>query len=160
MERDGKGTVCLIGVNHKYQIGPHGVVRVDASDEDFEEFAKLIRAAVESHSIRGVAEEMSVPALRKHFVNGPSFPCELAAKIGLPHRYCDPEPKMQEALNIKSSKQREDFWLQEIKRFNIFPLLFILGADHVDSFEALLTESGMQPIVVAPNWDSPLSGEA
>jgi hypothetical protein len=144
--------VYLIGVNHKYQIGPDGVIRVDASDDDFAAFAELIRTAVASQGIRGIAEEMSLAALRKHFVHGPSFTCRVAAEIGLPHRYCDPDPETQKSLNITSPRQREAYWVRELMGFNRFPVLFIAGADHIDSFNALLTESGLQALVIARDW--------
>lgn len=148
-----KRAVHLIGVNHKYQLGPDGAIPVDATPEDFAEFGNLLRAVIARHGIRGIAEEMSLFALRKHFVSGDSFPYRVAIEIGLPHRYCDPDADTRRALSIVSMKQREQYWIKELITFDTFPVLFILGADHIDSFEGLLVESALQPFVIARDWE-------
>jgi hypothetical protein len=106
--------VYLVGVNHKYQFGPNGAIPVDASAQDFLEFGDLLRTVIARHGIRGIAEEMSLFALRKHFVRGDSFPCCLAAEIGLPHRYCDPDADTRKTLDIASMKRREQYWIKEL----------------------------------------------
>jgi hypothetical protein len=143
--------VFLVGVNHQYQIGPDGMIPVEASAEDFSKFADFLRTIIEHHKIRGIAEEMSLCALRKQHVRGDSFPCSLAAKVGWPHRYCDPDAATQNASNMTNS-QRQQYWIKELINFNTFPALFILGAEEVESFERLLIESSFQPFVVQRNW--------
>jgi len=143
--------VFLVGVNHQYQVGPNGDIPVEASPQDFSKFADFLRTVIERQGIQGIAEEMSLCALRRQWVHGHSFPCELAAKIGLPHRYCDPDAATQKASNMTNS-EREQYWIKELITFNIFPVLFILGATHVESFESLLTQSDFQPFIVERNW--------
>jgi hypothetical protein len=146
--------VYLIGVNHKYQLGLSPIIPVDATPGDFEEFRDLLRDVVARHDIGGIAEEMSVGGLRKHFIQGDSVPCILAGEIGLPHRYCDPDLVTREALGIKTPKEREAYWLEQLAMFDKFPALFISGADHINSFQSLLTDSGFRPFVVANDWES------
>jgi hypothetical protein len=145
--------VYLIGLNHQYQIGPNGAIPVEATAQDFSEFADFLRGVIARNAIRAIAEEMSLAALRKHWVRGDSFPCCLAAEIGLPHRYCDPDLDTQKALGITSSTQREQYWIKELIDFDLFPVLFILGANHIESFKGLLIESDLQPFVVAQDWE-------
>jgi len=153
--------VFLVGVNHQYQVGPNGHIPVEASPQDFSKFADFLRTVIERHGIQGIAEEMSLCALRRQWVHGDSFPCELAKKIGLPHRYCDPDQETQDALNItrSDSLKREQYWINELITFNIFPVLFILGATHVESFNSLLIQSVFQPFVVERNWQPDKLGE-
>ncbi len=66
--------ICLIGINHKYQLGPDGVTPVDAPRETFAEFRQFLTAAIARRGIRGIAEEMSPFALKKHFISGDSIP--------------------------------------------------------------------------------------
>ena len=144
--------VFLVGVNHQYQVGPDGIIPVAASREDFSKFEDFLQNVIEDHKIRGIAEEMSHCALRRHHVLDDSFPCQLAVKIGLPHRYCDPDAATQTELNITEDTQREQYWVNELTTFDTFPALFILGSDHLESFKALLVESGLQPFIVERNW--------
>jgi hypothetical protein len=145
--------VHLVGVNHKYQLGPDGIIPVDAPAEAFTEFRHLLTSTIARAGIRGIAEEMSRFALKKHFIAGDSVPCHVASESGLPHRYCDPDPAMQKALGIVSDSQREQYWIKELLAFDTFPVLFVLGADHIDAFQRMLIESGLQPFVVAPDWE-------
>ena len=69
-----KRGVHLVGVNHQYQIGPDGTIPVEATLEDFAEFGSFLRGVIARYAIRGIAEEMSLFALKKHFVSGHSFP--------------------------------------------------------------------------------------
>jgi hypothetical protein len=143
--------VYLIGVNHKYQLGPDGAIPVDAPPEAFIEFRRFLMTTIAGNGIRGIAEEMSRFALKKHFISGESVPCRLADEIGLPHRYCDPDGG--------DRKMREPYWIKELIAFNTFPTLFILGADHIDSLARLLADSDFQPFVVARDWEPSLTAK-
>ena len=145
--------VFLVGANHQYQIGPDIDPPVEASAEDFAKFDDFLQTVIKRYKILGIAEEMSVCALRKWRVRGDSFPYRVAKKIGWPHRYCDPDEATQKASNMTDA-QREQYWIKELIKFDTFPVLFILGADHVESFKRLLIESGFQPFVVELNWQS------
>jgi hypothetical protein len=149
--------VYLIGVNHQYQDGPNRdwgpMLRANATTQDFTEFRDLLGDVIARHGIRGVAEEMSLCALRKRRVRGDSLPCCLAAELGLPHRYCDPDAKTQEARGGMSDEQRQQYWIEELIIFDTFPVLFIVGAKHTESFNGLLIDSGFQPFVVESNWE-------
>ena len=147
-------TVHLIGVNHEYQLGVDRgpMLRANATPQDFAEFRDFLRIVIARHGIRGIAEEMSLSALRARDIPGDSVPCCLAKEIGLPHRYCDPDADTQAARGGMSDEQREQYWIKELNTFDTSPVLFIVGADHSESFKRLLIESGFQPFVVESNW--------
>jgi hypothetical protein len=146
--------VHLVGVDHVYQLGPHidNPMFADSPSAPFEEFDAFLRLALVSHNIRGLAEEMSRAALRRQFRSGESLPWQLARAIDLPHRYCDPDPEMQKALNITSDSEREKYWIRELIIFDTFPVLFVLGASHVESFERLLSDSGFYPVIIVRDF--------
>jgi hypothetical protein len=137
--------VFLVGTNHQYQIGPNGIIPVDVPAEHFLAFRDFLQIVIERHKIRGIAEEMSLYALERQWVHSDSVPCELAKEIGLPHQYCNPDTVMPDS-------QREQYWINELIAFNTFPVLFILGACHVESFNSLLIQSEFQPFIVERNW--------
>jgi hypothetical protein len=154
-------SVYLIGLNHKYQLGLGGAIPVEGTREEFAEFEQFVRDSLASYDIRGIAEEMSPAGLKKHFISGDSVPCRLARAAGLPHRYCDPDAETRKELSIEKNDERERHWIQELMSFDVFPVLFVLGGDHIDSFHSLLREHGFTAIVVARDWQpSPEATEA
>jgi len=104
--------------------------------------------------------------------------CEgIAKEAGLEHRYCDPTNAQRVAIGIKGKQDielegffnnwnrrkivreissshllREKFWLDELKTMNVWPVLFVCGADHVDRFAALLTDNGLQIDIIVHDW--------
>jgi hypothetical protein len=149
-------SVYLIGINHKYQLGPDGLIPVEGPREAFVQFEQFVRQSISDYHVRGIAEEMSLAALKKHFISGDSVPCRIARAVDLPHRYCDPDPEMQKQLSIHSNEQREKYWIRELMSLNVFPVLFVLGANHIDSFQLLLREHGLTPFIVARDWQPSL----
>ena len=130
-------TVLLIGTNHVYQ-------RPDIRGS--EEFRTLIEDSREEHDIKIIAEEMSLDVLHKYGATESSCK-QVADSIGIPHLYCDPSYKEQKKLGIKQPGRerdpvadaiREDYWLEHILKQNSWPVLFICGADHTESFRDLL----------------------
>lgn len=142
--------VYLLGTCHEYQLGSRPLS--GSSDEDFAEFRKLLHGYIESHAIRSVAEEMSLEALKKHLATGDSLPCLLAEELGLIHRYCDPDQATRKVRSIVTPQQREAYWIEQLRLIPIFPVLFIVGADHIESFARLLSESGFQPVKLENDW--------
>jgi len=137
--------VYLFGVNdHAYQF-PTGEFMFYASQEEHDEFSHSLVTAISCHGIRGIAEEMSLEALEKRSISGGSMLCRFATENSLPYRLCDLNPHAP-------NEQREQIWIGELRSFNTFPVLFVLGASHVDSFEHLLTKSGFQPCIIARDW--------
>jgi hypothetical protein len=145
-------SVYLVGLNHKYQLGLGGAIPVEGTPEEFAEFEQFMRDSIDTYRVRAIAEEMSPAALKKHFISGDSVPCRLAGVAGLAHRYCDPDPETRKRLNIESNDQRERYWIQELTSLDVFPVLFVLGGDHIDSFSTLLREGGFTASTVVRDW--------
>lgn len=51
-----------------------------------------------------------------------------------------------------ANRMREQFWLEKMKSFNKWPLLFICGTDHFDEFSKLLKTSGYHVIESYKHW--------
>ena len=117
----------------------------------------MLRNVISRNKIRGISEEMNREALRKkHFCPDESFACQLADELGIEHRYCDPDTATRNKLFIPEGKegypQRERYWLEQLQTFDRFPVLFIMGADHFQSFGDLLRQSGFEVVKVERDW--------
>jgi hypothetical protein len=132
---------------HSYQI-PNDKRLFSATPEAREELSNSIEIAISQHGIAGIAEEMSLEALRKRSDADESVLRRLASKMCLPYRLCDLNPHAPD-------HERELIWTCELTKFNIFPVLFVLGADHVESFERLLSKSGFLPFIIVRDWKAP-----
>lgn len=54
--------------------------------------------------------------------------------------------------NEKANRMREEIWLEKIKTFDMWPLLFICGATHFEEFSKLLIHSGLNVIESSKDW--------
>ncbi|SRR6266446_3218247 len=128
--------------------------------------------------IRAVAEEMSEEALSQHG-GVASIPMQVARALATSHKLCDPNNAERAKLGIRqetdirvqafpstlpesevmaaladSNAKREQFWLEQLQNLNVWPVLFICGADHVVSFSQLLRCHGIATHVAAEDWAS------
>ncbi len=141
--------VYLIGTTHKYQCGRAKLAQVHPTSRHIKDFKELLRSTIKLHSIIAIGEEMSKDALIKRRVPGESIPCDLAAEIYVAHRYCDADTKARQSMGPDPmNKKREKYWFEQLIDFNMFPILFILGADHVESFQDLLSSLDFEAYVV------------
>jgi hypothetical protein len=139
-----KRDVYLFGVKrHSYQI-PNDK-RHPIPPQAYVEFTHCIEAVITQRNIAGIAEEMSQEALKARSDSDESILCRLALKVSRPYRLCDLYPNT-------SDYERERTWSCQLNSLNVYPVLFVLGADHVDRFNRLLTESGFLPFIIEHNW--------
>jgi hypothetical protein len=143
--------VYLIGTDHSYQLGP------------CEEFEKILTDLCHDEGVKAIAEGMNAAdALIKEGVKE-TVPKRIAHRLGLLHRYCDPDQSKQNELGIQNEglirsqslfckwlpekvdariqeehRKRERIWLDEINNISVDSILFICGSNHVLAFEELL----------------------
>ena len=170
-------TVVLVGTAHKFQIAATGDLASAAG-----EFRKFLRDLCNEHKVRAVAEEMSLHALREKGATE-SVAQRLCAELGLLHQFSDPCPQERCALGIRqdndiraehlcdgwtqeqieadvlargsamSDRIRERFWWQKLQEFNVWPLVFVCGADHFAPFATLLREAGVNVVEPDRDWE-------
>jgi len=61
------------------------------------------------------------------------------------------EPQIQSQIR-ESHAIRERYWLDQLLSLGTWPVLFICGADHTDSFALLLQENGFDVLVAFSDW--------
>ena len=47
---------------------------------------------------------------------------------------------------------RETYWPQKVSELNVWPILFICGATHVESLTQLATKHAKYPVLLAADW--------
>jgi hypothetical protein len=159
--------VLLIGTRHDYQWpGRPGS----------EQFRTQVEADCRKHGVTLLAEEMSRDALHKAGVHS-SVCQEVADSLGIAHQYSDPSIEEQKQLGIANpgksypsafspvrdprdidpeiaaaNEIREQCWFQRIIEAESWPVLFVCGAHHVESFRALLEANGIVSHILYPIW--------
>jgi len=160
--------VYIIGTSHPYQIAD-----CDFAPADVGAYRNLLQEACSRHNIRAIAEEMSREGLK----GGTSLAEDLCQQLGLRYRACDPDSEEREQLGIWNEglvriralqegwdnatfndairieyRKREEYWLQQLQALDVWPVLFICGANHAASFQQLLSESNVETKVLAQDW--------
>lgn len=168
-------TVVLVGTSHKFQLPLCG--------KSIEQtFFSTIYELSNSYGVNAIAEEMSLEALNEKGATY-SIAQQLCNEKSLRHKFVDPTNKERKELGIfqdndiriegflnnwtpkfidaeilvrgsdASDSIRENFWLSKIKELDTWPLLFICGADHFNSFADLLRENGVNVVESCKDWE-------
>ena len=61
------------------------------------------------------------------------------------------DDRIKAAIREDNAK-REQYWLKRLLELDIWPAIFLCGADHCDSFGSLARESGIQVTVAVADW--------
>ena len=157
----------VIGTSHTIQT----------SDQQLKPF---LESLCRQFQVRAMAEEMNKEALAENGCAA-SIPMQVASELQIPHRFCDPNRAERGKLGIRqendiraqafvsnstlseseiaariaeSHAKRERYWLEQIRDLDVWPVLFICGADHVTSFCRLLEQQGIATHIVAEDWIS------
>jgi hypothetical protein len=159
--------VILIGTAHHYQeSGKPGA-------DELKAFAEM---CCRKFGIRAIGEEMSQEALTEKGVSS-SVGADLARTLEIPHRLCDPDRNERTRIGIfqetyiralgcqqdwskdkidtefqASERKREQYWISQLIALDLWPVLFICGACHVDTFGGLLEAHGIAVEVACRDW--------
>lgn len=168
MDQRETRTVVLLGTSHKYQY---------PRNPGSEKFRRFVEHACSAHAIRLIAEEMNKDALAEKEAEQ-SLCYGIAGSLSLGHMYCDPDQTQRANLRIQSENHirisgwlgnwgeetierevrnshsiRERYWLHQLAGLHSWPVLFICGANHIESFSRVLAAGGMSPVVLAQDWE-------
>ena len=165
--------VYLIGTSHGYQV--EGQAPAGA-------FSGLIGSYLDSVPVGLIAEEMSLEGLARH--GAVASVCKrLAESRGLLHRYCDPDMATRSSHGIQALEPiilqgqrsglsdeeiarqvrelaydpREQYWLAQLLEPDRWPILFVCGADHVDSFAEKVRALGRPVMILERDWAPPVA---
>ena len=164
-------TALVLGTDHGFQ-------RRDPkfTESQHKRFVAFVTATVKANGVLALAEENSPEAFADDKI-AESTVETVARELGLKHRHCDPGRKTRAALEIRqendirasfmfekvseaviqqrieeSMRTRERHWLGQLLDFNMWPVLFICGADHSLAFLNLLRANNVDTVLVAQDW--------
>lgn len=164
----------LVGTNHAHQVVSckHGVAL---------KFKGYLSHVCETESIDLLAEELSEESIE--FLQGKdSVVRQLATERHITHIFCDANSDQRRELGILKSDElkikfgygrclthkqqdhideeevkfwpiREKFWLDKVTAITANKCLFVLGANHVESFSELLSNQGFNAEIKIRKWD-------
>ncbi len=152
--------IYILGVTHDQQTDPSP------------EFEAYIKEIFSSHDIRSLGEEMSLDGLSDVGESKTILKC-FADRMHIPHKYCGitREERAQRGIlglqdidiqkfqydwsqsKVEQETQRyfnmiEDAWIEKLSSAFVDPMLFVCGADHLDSFADKATKHGFTAIIL------------
>lgn len=164
-------TVLIVGTDHRFQTRSP-----DFTEPRHRRFAAYVLDTVKANGVAALAEENNHQALAEADVSESTIQT-IARELGLKHRYCDPDTKTRTELGIRQENQirisvfpkqlteaevqqrldesmraRERYWLSELVEFNVWPVLFVCGAEHSSPFLNLLRKNNFDAVLVAQDW--------
>jgi hypothetical protein len=172
--------VHIIGTGHHYQFGAGATFGSSScSHEDAVAFQSFLISSAGAVNATAICEELSREALKAVDATV-SVPETVAANLGLPHLFCDPDRAERRTLGIMDDNQvrvqaefferpkpteaeiqerilqhyqlRESEWHRRIIDSGNTKILFICGSNHVDSFLALLQSNGIRGSLLCTDW--------
>jgi len=160
-----KPAIVIIGTGHRIQAG-----HAKYSIEQHQRFRELLEQTYKKYRIKLIAEEMSADVLSDYGVTE-TIGRQVAISKGIQHNYIDltaqqrfkfgidrlslhqtglsaklTEPQFA-ALERFTGELRECIWLTRILAINIWPTLFVCGANHGPRVEHLFNSVGKLAIL-------------
>ena len=169
-----KRRVIIVGTHHLLQMRnpkrPDGEYPI--TEEDRNTFKKKIIEWCQKEGALGIAEEMNDDALKRHSHCPRTVPQEVARVLDLCHQHSDMDEEQRKALKfqIEAAQMdpareeirtlrdklqdgiRERYWIKELIVWDCFPVLFVCGWKHVDSFREELERHGFETKIAAEKY--------
>ena len=171
-------TVIVLGTSHKYQKPERQV-----SSDVLAEFKALVTDICSNNSVKAIAEELHLDTIIQMGLSKSIVEC-IAEELGICHQYSDPNQKERAVLGIRQendiradhifkglkgqaledhvkekmhefNSRREEYWWHKLLELDVWPVLFICGANHFDSFCLLLNSNGCTVIEADRDWERP-----
>lgn len=143
--------VYLLGVDH--QVQHNGLAMTPERENATRDFCMFLELKIKNLNISMFAEEFNEDALRISRASV-AIVRDVAARLGLKHLYCD--PTRQERKELGSSNdldRREQFWLSRLEpHLNGETILFVCGADHLESFQKKLLDNGVKAEILPEQY--------
>lgn len=163
--------IIVIGTSHSYQVRDR-----KADMNALGQFKQLLFSLCSQYTVNAIGEEMNEEALEESGAVG-SVAHAVAIHLNLQHQFSDPPLRVRQELGIRQENNirafgfienkteaqmqaeinnshaiREQYWLDRLKSLKLSPLLFICGADHSETFSALVRNSGIAVIIPFSDW--------
>lgn len=164
--------ILLIGLNHGNQLV--------GFDSEWKKFKCCLTNLCLRENPDLIAEELNIEAIQLWKADD-SVARRVAENLNIDHIFCDPDSVQRKTLGIKSRKEiaqelgygctltsqqsfevdnieksfwetRERYMLERLLEHKFAKCIFLIGANHVDRFSALIMDNGIQCIIIEKNW--------
>ena len=164
-------TVYIVGTDHDMQHdAPSRRAARDTVQRARREFLTYLCTMVDRLKPQVIAEEFSQQALDGY--NAESTVRPVADKLGIEHRFCDPNVAEREELGLphpfldhhnemdmpQLNRIRESYWLDRLSDVLHRDIIFICGAEHVHSFCELVRSKGIDAAVEMEQFGKKIYG--
>lgn len=139
--------IYLLGIDHQVQHQKDTQISMV--------FAFYLSKKVKELNIEFIGEEWFTDLLIENGVTT-TISQDIANKYNIEHRFCDPDRNERKEIGWASKNDdhlRERFWLEKIKDRIDGNIIFVCGADHLKSFNKLLTESSFKSQILPKRFD-------
>jgi hypothetical protein len=170
----------IIGTSHHYQFGAGaGFGDEYCSRTDENAFIEMLSNVVRKTNSNAIAEELNPQAVIDIPSSTPIIK-NLTKQLGISHSYCDPDRNQRFELEIKdeneirisldllsghdtkiqelvneSYQRREDEWLKRLCKISASDIIFVCGANHINTFTPKAIKAGFLAKVVYDCWQAP-----
>ena len=140
--------IYMVGVDH--QVQHNGPTMIPEREKAISDFYHFLEATAKELRISLMAEEFNEDALEISLATKSTVQ-QIAKRLGLKHKYCDPTRNTRTQLGIHNDRDlREEYWLSCLNdAVEAERILFVCGADHLDTFSQKLTHKGL-PVIILP----------
>ena len=164
-------TVYIVGTDHEMQHdAPSHRTAPDKVQRARREFQTYLCTLVDRLKIQVIAEEFSQEALNGRHAESTVRP--VADKLGIEHRFCDPNVAEREELGLphpfldhrkerempQLNQIREQNWLDRLSDVLHRDIIFICGAKHVHTFFELIRSKGISATVEREHFAKEIYG--
>jgi hypothetical protein len=150
--------IHIVGTAHSTQMWSDAIkngTSCDAKRATIEKFQSYLREVAVSLRATAIAEELSRQVVKQRD-GGASVAEQVARDLKLQHHYCDPDREERQERHIESTDvaAREEFWLTCLQPLdpNATSIVFVCGADHCETFKAMLDKRKLQAQIHCPDW--------
>lgn len=146
--------IYLIGVDHKVQTREN---MNSVKEAEINKYLNHLEEQIKKYGINFIAEEFNAEQLQMRGMNKTTTK-EIAEKLNISHRLCDPTSKEVSRENTNIHDLKEEHWLNKILDIKNSQAIFVCGGEHVDTFHAKLKIAGISVKILSKGWGDDLAG--
>lgn len=138
----------LIGVDHSVQHNGRAGYQGTEFERLRKDFPLYLSQVARNFHAEVIADESNQEVLEK-FSATKSVVLNVAKELGVKHVFCEPSVEERKQLRITGTgnpqdyEKREKCWLKKLTPYKNLPILFVVGAKHIESFSKLASKEGM-----------------
>ncbi len=142
--------IYCVGVDH--QVQHNGPTMIPEREKAMAQFSLFVESKAKTLNVTLLAEEFNEDAMKDSCASESTVRA-IAKQLGIRHLFCDPTRAQRKERGIgKDIALRENYWLARLNAHRTENILFVCGADHVETFGKKLIQDGYQVQVLSEQF--------